>query len=175
MLNLDTHVLIHAVGGKLTAREDACCVRIVGAFQRSFFGKLRNWLSLTASTSISMIRKSPEFSMPCTFGRSPWTSRGPARGLDVHVDPADELIAATSLVHKVPLVTRDRKLLSSKLVAARIAGCGAGGLQPSKNPIFTPASWMTSLSLSRVACTPIALPFSSGKSLGFSLSTWTMK
>jgi PIN domain nuclease of toxin-antitoxin system len=39
-----------------------------------------------------------------------------ATRLDVHVDPADELIAATSLVHNVPLITRDRKLLSSKLI-----------------------------------------------------------
>jgi PIN domain nuclease of toxin-antitoxin system len=36
--------------------------------------------------------------------------------LDVRGDPADELIAATSIVHKVPLVTRDRALLKSKLV-----------------------------------------------------------
>lgn len=29
-------------------------------------------------------------------------------------DPADELIAATSVVHKVPLVTRDRRIRRSK-------------------------------------------------------------
>jgi predicted nucleic acid-binding protein len=34
----------------------------------------------------------------------------------VRGDPADELIAATSLVHGVPLVTRDRALLASKVV-----------------------------------------------------------
>jgi PIN domain nuclease of toxin-antitoxin system len=36
--------------------------------------------------------------------------------LDVRGDAADELIAATSLVHGVPLVTRDRDLRASKLV-----------------------------------------------------------
>jgi PIN domain nuclease of toxin-antitoxin system len=36
--------------------------------------------------------------------------------LDVAGDPADELIAATSVVHKVPLVTRDRALLRSKRI-----------------------------------------------------------
>jgi PIN domain nuclease of toxin-antitoxin system len=36
--------------------------------------------------------------------------------LDVRSDPADELIAATSIVHRIPLVTRDRKLLRSKTV-----------------------------------------------------------
>jgi PIN domain nuclease of toxin-antitoxin system len=36
--------------------------------------------------------------------------------LDVRGDPADELIAATSVVHKIPLVTRDRALLRSNVV-----------------------------------------------------------
>jgi PIN domain nuclease of toxin-antitoxin system len=36
--------------------------------------------------------------------------------LDVRGDPADELIAATSIVHNIPLLTRDRVLLGSKLV-----------------------------------------------------------
>ena len=31
-------------------------------------------------------------------------------------DPADELIAATSIVHGVPLLTRDRQIRRSKLV-----------------------------------------------------------
>ena len=31
-------------------------------------------------------------------------------------NPADELIAATSIVHRVPLLTRDRRLTRSKLV-----------------------------------------------------------
>ena len=36
--------------------------------------------------------------------------------LDVRGDPADELIAATSVVHKVPLLTRDRALRKSRVV-----------------------------------------------------------
>ena len=36
--------------------------------------------------------------------------------LDFSSDPADELIAATSIVHNAPLVTRDRKIKKSKLV-----------------------------------------------------------
>jgi PIN domain nuclease of toxin-antitoxin system len=38
------------------------------------------------------------------------------RRLDVRSDPADEIIAATSLVHGVPLVTRDGRLRRSRLV-----------------------------------------------------------
>ena len=36
--------------------------------------------------------------------------------LDFAADPADELIAATSVVHRVRLMTRDRRMLKSKVV-----------------------------------------------------------
>jgi PIN domain nuclease of toxin-antitoxin system len=38
------------------------------------------------------------------------------RALDFRGDPADEINAATSLVHGVPLVTRDRRIRRSKCV-----------------------------------------------------------
>lgn len=36
--------------------------------------------------------------------------------LDFRGDPADEIIAATSIVHRAPLLTRDRVIRRSKLV-----------------------------------------------------------
>ena len=36
--------------------------------------------------------------------------------LDFRSDPADELIAATSIVHRIPLVTRDRLIGRSQIV-----------------------------------------------------------
>jgi len=36
--------------------------------------------------------------------------------LDFRSDPADELIAAASIVEGVPLLTRDQKILASRLV-----------------------------------------------------------
>ena len=36
--------------------------------------------------------------------------------LDFNADPADHLIVATSIVHDVPLMTRDVKIRRSKLV-----------------------------------------------------------
>jgi PIN domain nuclease of toxin-antitoxin system len=36
--------------------------------------------------------------------------------LDFSSDPADELVAATSIVHRVPLVTRDARILRSQIV-----------------------------------------------------------
>ena len=38
------------------------------------------------------------------------------RRLDFRSDPVDELIAATSIAHDIPLVTRDMKVLGSKVV-----------------------------------------------------------
>lgn len=36
--------------------------------------------------------------------------------LDFRSDPADEAIAATSVVHRIPLLTRDERLLASRSV-----------------------------------------------------------
>lgn len=41
------------------------------------------------------------------------------RELDFRGDPADEIIAATSVVHRVPLVTRDRRIRRSRIVPLR--------------------------------------------------------
>lgn len=41
--------------------------------------------------------------------------------LDFSSDPADELIGATSVVHNVPLLTRDKCILASKIVPLALA------------------------------------------------------
>lgn len=51
------------------------------------------------------------------------------RDLDFDSDPADELIAATSIVHGVPLITRDRRLLASRIVPLAM-DTGRKGRQP---------------------------------------------
>jgi PIN domain nuclease of toxin-antitoxin system len=40
--------------------------------------------------------------------------------LDFASDPADEIIAATSVVHRAPLVTRDARMLNSLVVPLAI-------------------------------------------------------
>ena len=40
--------------------------------------------------------------------------------LDFRSDPADEIIAATSIVHGIPLLTRDARILGSKIVPLAI-------------------------------------------------------
>ena len=40
-----------------------------------------------------------------------------SRRLDFRSDPADEIIAATSIVHDLPLLTRDARIRGSKLLS----------------------------------------------------------
>jgi PIN domain nuclease of toxin-antitoxin system len=116
MLNLDTHVLLHAVGGKLTAREE----RLLRA-DRWSISAIVIWeiAKLAQLERIAVDLDDPEVSRVLgavhVWPINADVARSSTR-LDLHADPADELIAATSIVHNVPLVTRDRKLLSSKLV-----------------------------------------------------------
>ena len=116
MLNLDTHILLHAVAGALTARES----RLLRGGRWSVSGiVLWEIAKLAHLGRIEVDLDDPEVSRvlgavhvwPITVGIAKASTR-----LDVHGDPADELIAATSLIHNVPLLTRDRKLLRSRIV-----------------------------------------------------------
>jgi PIN domain nuclease of toxin-antitoxin system len=116
MLNLDTHVLLYAVIGALKPRE----VRLLSANRWSVsaivlweIAKLaqlgRVEVSLDDPAVVRVLGRVHVW--PLTREIAHASTR-----LDIQGDPADEIIAATSLVHKVPLVTRDRALLRSKIV-----------------------------------------------------------
>ncbi|HEX2330712.1 MAG TPA: PIN domain-containing protein [Candidatus Angelobacter sp.] len=116
MLNLDTHILIYALEGKLKTAEE----RIL---------RTDNWgISAVVLWELTKLFQLKRISLDI---RSAEFSRGLSRihvwpidlvvcreilGLDFQSDPADEIIAATSITHKVPLVTRDSRILGSKLV-----------------------------------------------------------
>ncbi len=116
MLNLDTHIVLHAVAGRLTARES----RLLASDSWSISGiVLWEIAKLAQLERIDVDLEHPEVVRvlsalhvwPITQAIALAATR-----LDVRVDPADKLIAATSVVHRVPLVTRDRTLRASKLV-----------------------------------------------------------
>ena len=116
MLNLDTHILIHALMGKLTARE-----RVLLAGEPWSISAIVLWevAKLRQRKRISIDLDSAEWSQVLAQVHV-WpldlaVSRAIAK-LDFESDPADEIIAATSIVHNVPLVTRDRRILRSKMV-----------------------------------------------------------
>lgn len=116
MLNLDTHVLLHAVTGDLRAAE-----RKLLTSRRWSVSAIVLWeiAKLAQLGRIEVNLDDPE--VVRTLGAvHVWpitvdVARASTR-LDVKSDPADELIAATSVVHNVPLLTRDPKLRASQMV-----------------------------------------------------------
>jgi PIN domain nuclease of toxin-antitoxin system len=116
MLNLDTHILLHAVTGKLTARENRrlsaqpWSISAIVLWEISKLARLgRIDVDLENREVIRVLSAIHVWPITVDVARIIAT-------LDVRVDPADELIAATSIVHKVPLVTRDPKLLASRII-----------------------------------------------------------
>ena len=116
MLNLDTHILVNAFIGDLSQKERKILRQENWAISSIVLWELAKLKSLGR---IEVELDSIEFSrlmaqvnvIPITL---PIASK--STELDFLSDPADELIAATSIVHKVPLLTRDKKILRSKLV-----------------------------------------------------------
>lgn len=116
MLNLDTHILLFALEGSLKPSEDkllrsaSWCVSAIVLWELNKLAQLGR---------IAIDTRSPEFAkiftrvkvLPLDFSICQKSTE-----LDFASDPADELIAATSIVHRIPLVTRDKKIRKSKLV-----------------------------------------------------------
>jgi PIN domain nuclease of toxin-antitoxin system len=116
MLNLDTHILIHALGGSLTRRESALLSGEPWSISAIVLWEIAK---LAQRQRISVDLDSAEWSQVIARVRIWPLDLAVARAiakLDFESDPADEIIAATSVVHRVPLVTRDRRMLRSKLV-----------------------------------------------------------
>lgn len=120
MLNLDTHILLYALADDLTPRESALLSKDSWSISAIVLWEIAK-LSELGRVEIDL--DSPELARtlakiqtwPLTFDicRAIQT-------LDFDSDPVDEIIAATSIVHRVPLVTRDRRLRHSKRVPLAI-------------------------------------------------------
>ena len=116
MLNLDTHVLIHALRGDVRPRERALLAANswgVAAIVWWELAKLVQLRRITLDLEDSEVEGT--LSSIHVWPLDLAVARASTR-LDFRGDPADELIAATSLVHGVPLLTRDRRIRRSKLV-----------------------------------------------------------
>jgi PIN domain nuclease of toxin-antitoxin system len=116
MLNLDTHLLLYAVTGALRPREASLLANnrwSISAIVLWEIAKLsqlgRITVDLDDAEVVRVLGRVHVWPLTREIARA-------STGLDIKGDPADELIAATSIVHKVPLVTRDRQLLKSSLV-----------------------------------------------------------
>jgi len=115
-LNLDTHVLVFALCDELRPRERKLLEGSnwgVSDIVLWELAKLAQLGRLTVDLEERKVeRVLADLSVwPITLEIARTSTR-----LDFRGDPADELIAATSVVHKVPLVTRDRAIRRSKVV-----------------------------------------------------------
>jgi PIN domain nuclease of toxin-antitoxin system len=116
MLNLDTHILLFALDGRLTPRERAVLDR-----HRWGISDIVLWeiTKLKQQDRIRLGLESPALARAIQRLQVWPIDRSVCEEmlrLDFKSDPADELIAATSLAHDVPLLTRDRKIRTSKLL-----------------------------------------------------------
>lgn len=116
MINLDTHILIHALAGSITQREQRLLVEhdwSISAIVLWELAKLvqlgRVELALDDAETQRWLSAVEVIPITLPIARA-------STQLDFRSDPADELIAATSLVMQIPLLTRDKRIRKSKLV-----------------------------------------------------------
>ena len=116
MLNLDTHILLYALTDDLTRRERALLSNETWTISAIVIWEIAK---LSELGRIQIDLDDPELARTLerihTWPLTIHICRS-IQSLDFDSDPADEIIAATSLVHRVPLMTRDRKIRRSKLV-----------------------------------------------------------
>jgi PIN domain nuclease of toxin-antitoxin system len=116
MLNLDTHVLIHALAGSVRPREKKLLSSGEWSISAIVLWELCKLVQLGRVTlDLDDREVGRTLRRIHTWPLTLEVCRESIR-LDVSSDPADELIAATSIVNGVPLVTRDRNLLRSKRI-----------------------------------------------------------
>ena len=116
MLNLDTHILVLAVGDGLQPSEKALLERNRWSVSAIVWWELAKLvqlgrLDLDLDDREFVHALNPVHVWPIDLAIARASTR-----LDFKSDPADEIIAATSLVHDVPLLTRDRTMRGSKMV-----------------------------------------------------------
>jgi PIN domain nuclease of toxin-antitoxin system len=116
LLNLDTHLLVYALSGDLRPRErkllsgSRWTISAIVLWELAKLVQLgRLKLDLDDREVTRTLAKLHVWPIDLAVARQ-------STRLDFQGDPADELIAATSVVHDVPLLTRDRRIRRSKLV-----------------------------------------------------------
>lgn len=116
MLNLDTHILVSLLTGDLSVKE----LRLVES-ERLAISDIVLWelAKLIEIGRLKMNLESTEF-RECLRHLTviPISLEIAHRStcLDFSSDPADEIIAATSVVENIPLLTRDRRIMKSRVV-----------------------------------------------------------
>ncbi len=121
MLNLDTHILIAFLQGSLTTAEQRVMQREPWGISTIVFWEM---FSLVRLGRLRIDLEDPALNRDLS-GLPAWPISmhvcRQLRQLDFRGDPADEIIAATSIAFDVPLLTRDTRILGSKVVPLALA------------------------------------------------------
>lgn len=116
MINLDTHILLFALSGDLRRKEKQILEHQPWCVSAMVFWEITK---LNVLGRLNLDTRSAVFAdlmrLVHVWPVSPEIAQATA-GLDFSSDPADELIAATSLHHDVALLTRDRRMSASRVV-----------------------------------------------------------
>jgi PIN domain nuclease of toxin-antitoxin system len=116
MLNLDTHILVALLDGSLTESERALVANDELAISDIVLWELAKLIQVGR---LGLDLDSREFARCLQSFRVLPISLEIARmstELDFSSDPADEIIAATSVIERIPLLTRESKILRSRMV-----------------------------------------------------------
>lgn len=116
MLTLDTHIVVALLDDALTDRErqlvtsDAIAISDIVLWELAKLVEVgRLDMDLDDLEFRTFLRHVGVLPISIEIART-------STELDFRSDPADEIIAATAIVERAPLVTRDRRILKSKLV-----------------------------------------------------------
>ncbi len=116
MLNLDTHVLVFFLAGSASEHEHALiegqdvAISDIVLWELAMLEKVgRLSIALDGPEFREFLRERTIICITLAIARK-------STQLDFSSDPADEIIAATSVVENIPLLTRDRRILKSRMV-----------------------------------------------------------
>ena len=116
MLNLDTHILIFALRGELRGRERELLTQNRWSLSAIVLWEVAKLAQLgRVEIDLDDREVARTLSLLHVWPIDLAVARASTR-LDFKGDPADELIAATSVVHKIPLITRDHVIRKSTVV-----------------------------------------------------------
>lgn len=115
-VNLDTHILVFALAGETTAPERRALASNAWSISAIVLWELAKLVELKRIDldldDQAVVRTLSELTIwPLDLAVCVQSTR-----LDFDGDPADQIIAATSVVLRVPLLTRDRKIRRSRIV-----------------------------------------------------------
>ena len=116
MLSLDTHIVVALLDGSLSKAEERCVASEELGISGIVLWELSKLVQLgrlefdfDATAFLNFMRAVTVFPISLPIARK-------STQLDFRSDPADEIIAATAIIENAPLLTRDRRILRSKLV-----------------------------------------------------------